>query len=146
MRFIEIGVGPDGRSTVTGIRAAPEAPPTGERPAAVDIMWSTRQWPPEVPVPRRSANEPAKDIGVAGRTSAFLTVQFAPRHRGDPHRTDTLDHFVVVAGSATLHLDDGEIVVGVGDAFVIPGVTHWWEAGEHGCTMMITLLGLPPVT
>ncbi|WP_281689752.1 hypothetical protein [Pseudonocardia thermophila] len=68
---------------------------------------------------------------------------FSPGRRTAMHRTATLDYDVVLSGSMTLILGDGSRTeLAPGDAVVIPGLDHAWEAGPEGCVLSVVMIGM----
>ncbi len=59
------------------------------------------------------------------------------------HTTATVDCGVVLAGEATLELDDGaKVVLRVGDTYVQNGTRHRWSnAGAVPAVLAVTLVG-----
>jgi quercetin dioxygenase-like cupin family protein len=111
-------------------------------------LWSTKEFPPELPVPRRPATEDSTGFKGDERTSGFLVVRFPPNCRTPLHRTDTLDYEVIVAGRIALHADRGSVELEAGDLVVIPGLRHFWATGDQDCTVAVSWLSLgmtPPV-
>jgi quercetin dioxygenase-like cupin family protein len=146
MQFTVTGVLADGRSTVVETRRVLEDSIEWGDYSRSDRVWNTTQQPLELPVPRRRADEAIMELGVAEGATRWTMAEFKPETQGVWHRTDTLDYDVVIQGQVTLLLEAGEVVLGVGDSVMIPGVTHCWRGGPEGATMAVVLMGLPPVT
>jgi hypothetical protein len=136
-----IGLGDDGRSRVVEVR---DLAPGVDGPH--QTLWHTELVPPELPVPRRGADEPVRAAAVSPTGSRWALVRLAPGQLVELHRTDTLDYDFVVFGEVALVLQDGEILLRAGDAVVIPGLLHSWRPGPDGVLMSAVLLGLPPVS
>jgi quercetin dioxygenase-like cupin family protein len=105
-------------------------------------LWSTREFPPDLPVPRRLQSEASTGFKGDERTSGFLVVRFPPNRRTPLHRTDTLDYEVIVAGRIALHADRGSVDLEAGDLVVIPGLRHFWATGDEECTVAVSWLSL----
>jgi quercetin dioxygenase-like cupin family protein len=57
------------------------------------------------------------------------------------HHHDHFDVFTVTAGSATMYIGEEENEVISGDAVVVPPETvHWLTAGDHGASIVVTML------
>jgi quercetin dioxygenase-like cupin family protein len=57
------------------------------------------------------------------------------------HHHDHFDVFTVTAGSATMHIGEEESAVATGDAVVVPPeAVHWLTAGDHGASIVVTML------
>jgi len=57
---------------------------------------------------------------------------------------DTDEMFVVVAGSLTIQLRDGDVVLGPQDVYVVPrGVEHCPRADEEVSALLVELAGTP---
>jgi quercetin dioxygenase-like cupin family protein len=58
-----------------------------------------------------------------------------------PHRHDHEDVFTMLAGSATIRIEDESEQLGPNDSVVVPtGALHLLEAGPEGCTIVVTML------
>ena len=145
MRFIEVGVGSDGKSHIAEVRdlAVPEIPAGGVKG---QLLWSTSTLPPEVTAPRRAADANWMNVGLGEGASRWMIAHFAAGHVAPMHHTSTLDYDIIVAGEITLGTESGEIVLLPGDCVLVPGCMHSWIAGAAGCTMATVLLGLSAVS
>lgn len=57
------------------------------------------------------------------------------------HTTDSVDYGIIISGSITLELDDGQKVeLNPGDVFVQSGTRHAWRVHEP-CRMAVVLIG-----
>lgn len=57
------------------------------------------------------------------------------------HTTDSIDYGVVISGSITLELDDGEsVLLRAGDVYVQNGTRHAWRVHEP-CRLAVVLIG-----
>src|SRR5262249_46847062 len=63
--------------------------------------------------------------GLKGGT-VFGIVKLDPGIGPRYHRTSTIDYGVVLQGTLTLELDDGEVTLNAGDVFVQRGTIHNW--------------------
>ena len=142
MRFVAIGLNPRGISCVVEDRTVPQGDQSG---LLVDPLWQTKESPPELPVGRRTVDEPVQDADVSPTGTAWRVVSLPPAQGFDMHRTDTLDYDVVLSGEITLSLEEGAVTLLPGDMVAIPGVRHSWRAGPEGCVFAVMMVGLPPV-
>ena len=142
MRFVAVGLNPQGLSCIVKDRTVLE----GDRgDLLVDLLWQTKETPPELPVDRRTVDEPAQDADVSPTGTAWRVVGLPPAQGFDMHRTDTLDYDVVLSGEITLSLEEGAATLLPGDMVSVPGVRHSWRAGPEGCVFAVMMVGLPPV-
>ena len=100
----------------------------------------------------RAADHPTFELGGASVTSfaapargasevALYRVDMPPGQGLPAHRHDHLDVFTVVAGGATLAMDDETYELNDGDSVVVPiGVRHALEAGADGASIVVTML------
>lgn len=141
MRFIVVGVGPEGRSRIVEERElAPPSPPAGGLKA--DMLWSTSEVPPELPIAPRGDDKAWLNAGLAAGASRWIIVNFAAGHVAPMHYTSTLDYDIILAGEITLGTEEGDVALQPGDCVMIPGSMHSWTVGPEGCTMATILLGL----
>jgi len=138
MRLVVVGEDERGRSCVARIDPIEPAAP-GEFKHVQ--LWRTACLPPAVEAPRRRPGEPVMVL-TEPSGSAFVHAFYPPHWASEMHRTDTLDYGVILAGAVVLVLDDGEVELGPGDCWVMPGVIHQWRAGASGATISCTVLGL----
>ena len=138
MRFIEVGRNENGRSCVAEVREIKAS--TAEFGPAVDILWTTKEFPPEVPVRRRRPDERAR-AGLSGHTSLWVIATYEPNGALEMHCTDTQEYVTLLLGSVTMHLEDGDFELQAGDTAMLPGLMHGWKAGPDGCT--ISAVSLP---
>lgn len=164
MRRVVAGVGADGRSTVV-VDAAPGL--VFRFPDQTDPHRVRAERVPEVPAtlePGQGAlaelwmtegldlGEAGKDL-TAGRgewrvecpegATRFRRSVFSPGRRTAMHSTMTLDYDIVVRGSLSLLLEDGSrTALEAGDAVVLPGVVHAWEAGPSGAELAVVMIGM----
>jgi quercetin dioxygenase-like cupin family protein len=82
------------------------------------------------------------DVECPPGGSRWRLVEFGAGHDTPMHRTDTVDHDLIVAGEIELELEEGTVTLGPGDTAVIPGLTHAWHTGEQACTMAVLQISL----
>ncbi len=138
MRKIVTGVDSDGRSCV--VEQSDLGGP--EEQVTLAQVFTTHTV---VPGPRPVGKGADLDLGVAPGHTRWLIVHWPPNATAHMHHTDTVDYDVVLSGSITLILDDGDHYLGPGDCAVITGVDHDWKAGPDGCTKSVVLLGSAPL-
>jgi quercetin dioxygenase-like cupin family protein len=109
---------------------------------AVDFLWSTNDYPLEVPVQRRRADEQVR-VGGPERSSLWVIATYEPHEALKLHCTDSVEYITVLAGTITMNLEDGDFGLEVGDTAMMPGLMHGWTAGPDGCTM--SAVSLPTV-
>ena len=100
----------------------------------------------------RSSDNPTFELGgnaitglvspSRGATECILyRIDVPAGGRLPPHRHDHEDVFTLLVGSGMVHIDDERHEVSAGDSVVVPiGALHFVEAGERGCTMLVTML------
>jgi hypothetical protein len=138
MRRIVTGTDSRGRSCVVDDVVLPDA--VGEFDTQRLFLVSLNDLPQ-----RPEGRAELLDLGVPAGVLRWSMTRWAPRTEYPlMHHTDTIDLDLVVAGSITLLLDDGEHLLEAGDAAVIPGVDHAWRAGPEGCTLAHAFIGTPP--
>ena len=101
----------------------------------------------------RAADHPTFELGGNTITSfaapargsdetALYRVDMPPGKGLPAHRHDHFDVFLVMKGTATLHLGDERFELAVGDSVMVPiGVRHVLQAGADGVSIMVTMLG-----
>jgi len=101
----------------------------------------------------RAADHPMFELGgnlitsfaapARGSDEAALYRVDMPPGKGLPaHRHDHFDVFLVMKGTATLHLGDETFELAVGDSVMVPiGVRHVLQAGADGVSILVTMLG-----
>jgi quercetin dioxygenase-like cupin family protein len=77
-----------------------------------------------------------------GSTECILyRVDVPPGGALPPHRHDHEDVFTVAKGSGVAHIDDESFDLSPDDTVAVPtGALHWVDAGEDGCTIVVTML------
>lgn len=74
---------------------------------------------------------------------AFMVADYAPGlGRDDPgmHRTDTVDHFHVIAGEVVLVLETGGVTLRAGDSGICRGVIHGWRNDSDSPVRLVTFV------
>lgn len=142
MRFITVGVGPEGRSRIVEDRELARPPMEAGANLKADMLWSTSQLPPELPVPRHAIDGNWMNTGLAAGASRWLIVNFPAGNVTAMHHSSTLDYDMIIAGETTLGTEEGEVLMRAGDCAMVPGAMHSWTAGPEGCTMACIILGL----
>jgi hypothetical protein len=84
-----------------------------------------------------------KEYGIHCPSGSVLWTVFsqAPGEEFPLHYTATLDFNLVVAGSTTLILEEGEAHLDAGDCVLVNGLPHGWRAGPQGCELSNVLVG-----
>jgi len=113
-----------------------------------------RVHPPEgadMPI-ERAADHPTFELGGNAITSlaapargsdetALFRIDLPAGGSLPAHHHDHFDVFTVTAGSATMYIGEEENEVISGDAVVVPPETvHWLTAGDHGASIVVTML------
>ena len=132
-----------------GADTAPTFPDDGSRPIA------PRYFPPLdgyrfgfFTIPPNDRAEVPGDLDIAaafGELQAKLPgmTDYVEVDEPGMHTTATIDFGVVLAGEATLELDDGAtVVLGVGDTYVQNGTRHRWSnTGAGPAVLAVALIG-----
>ena len=100
---------------------------------------------------RQSVADFPRPHGIAPPTggSRFSILDIAPGHRSAaPHRTDTLDYVIGLAGEVDMLLDDGAVTLRPGDVAIQRGTMHGWHnRGPISARVAVILLdGYPKRT
>jgi mannose-6-phosphate isomerase-like protein (cupin superfamily) len=130
MRKLVAGRGADGRSS-----AVVDEDITG----ADATLWQGREVPPRL-VSFGGAGE-ERDLGVRPGKALWVVHHFRPGEDVPMHHTASIDLDVLLAGSLTLVLDDGEHPLAPGDCVVVDGVDHAWRPGPNGATLAALVIG-----
>lgn len=78
--------------------------------------------------------------------SNFAICEFPPHTDAHMHATDTIDYLVILSGSVTLVLEEGEAQLGPGDFVVDRGVMHGWRNdSDEPCIAAVVNLPAHPV-
>ncbi len=162
MRRVVVGSSRDGRSAVLADGPSPmirrviqgddpdprhiSSEQLADVPVALEVgqfvsveLWSTTTAPPQLGAADRTAAEPV--LPGPGMARWMISVM-GPNMNWPLHRTDTLDHGIVLSGEVHLLLETGEVRLGPGDAVVIDGAVHGWRTGPSGCTKATWIIGL----
>jgi quercetin dioxygenase-like cupin family protein len=141
VRRIITGVDASGRSCV--IEDAPLVPAVD--PDNPGFGFALAAATSSVPPPTRPAGmgDPV-DLGVEPGLVSWLIVDYAAGVDFPMHHTDTVDFDMLLEGSLTLALDDGEYELEPGDVVIVHGVDHGWKAGPDGCRLSVCSIGTPP--
>jgi hypothetical protein len=135
MRLIVTGVDAQGRSTVVD-----ERPFTTDPVSVVSAtVFSTGESPPAL---ERPLTVPARPQACPPGTSLWQVYSMPPNAQFELHRTNTLDYDHVLAGSASLILETGEVGIGPGDCVVVADVVHGFRVGPDGLVLSVMFLGL----
>lgn len=154
-RRIVTGHGPDGRSIIEEDGPAPGIKRVTEREGyAMANIWRTGAAPSDVHAPdsiqEHSGVLPPKggsvirviDFPPEPKDKALLAAQMKATfrklypdadhtkddkvHQG-MHRTETVDYAIVLKGSITAIMDEGETVMSAGDILIQRGTNHAWS-------------------
>lgn len=144
MKFVRLGIGADGRSTVVETQDVAEALIAGpDAGSAVVRLWMTQTQPPQVSVPRRRPDDHWFDTGLAPGAAQWAIFSLDPEsYNGQLHHTASIDFIIVLSGKVTLALENGDVMLEAGDSALIPGVSHKWVAGAEGCVISVFMCGL----
>ena len=87
----------------------------------------------------------ALDVLHSGHAN-FAICEFPPSDGPLMHATDTIDYLVILSGSVTLVLEEGEVLCEPGDCVVDRGVMHGWHnKGRETCVAAVVNLPAHPV-
>jgi mannose-6-phosphate isomerase-like protein (cupin superfamily) len=121
---------------------------TGGGATEVALLWQSREAPADNGGTADMATEGFSFTFATGATKCIL-VDIHPTEDLMPpgmHATDTLDYAVILKGTLSLHLDHGEVEVGVGDVVVDRGVIHGWRnKGPEVARMLVVTVDAKPV-
>jgi hypothetical protein len=142
VKILITGTDDHGRSCVVRETTVPEPKRTRDRWAIHTIGQVPEQGRP----PGRGED---RDLGVGTGQLVWVLSRRLPDPPGQPaqedhHHTDTTDMGLLLQGSVTLVLDDGDHDMVPGDAVVINGVDHHWRAGPEGYTLSWVIVGRQP--
>ncbi|WVQ99054.1 hypothetical protein IAU59_006186 [Kwoniella sp. CBS 9459] len=122
--------------------------------AHISPLYSSTGIPaynPHVVTAQHIADSVAAVPGVVlpGGTNCQVT-ELAPNFKVGMHRTSSIDHNIIVEGSATLIVPDGKggerrTVVRAGEVVVQTGTVHAWEAGPEGARWITVVVAANPV-
>jgi len=112
--------------------------------AASAVIWTTRG-----PVNNDDPADTAlREVGTAEDDgTVFRIMQYAPGVAPRHHRTNSIDHAVVMSGSIDMELDDQTVRLNAGDVLVQRGTMHnWVNNGTEPCVIAFVLIGARPAT
>jgi quercetin dioxygenase-like cupin family protein len=161
-RRVVIGTSADGGSTIVSAGPAPnrynfapgaDVDPHNLTPTASDFtgldalpaatMEVTELWTADAAVAPSAREVVGTDFAVEcgdGRLRCRFT-RMGPHLERPLHRTNTTDVDVILDGEVTIVTEDGELLLSRGDVLVIPGAVHGWRTGDHGCSMLVAMIG-----
>ncbi len=118
-----------------------KSPRPGQQVCAV---WATDAIPADNLDPADGASKATAARLPGG--AVFRVVSYAGGSSGNMHRTDTVDHGVVLSGSIALELDDGvEVQLAAGNVLVQRGTIHrWTNRGKEPCVIAFVLIDALP--
>lgn len=94
------------------------------------------------------ANALTSHVILENGVSSGIT-DFGPGTKIGEHRTDSIDHAVILHGSVTMTYPvNGEtksVELKAGDVFVQRGTTHSWEAGPNGVRFFTVMVHAKPI-
>jgi len=142
-RRIVTGHDGDGRAIVASDEpiAGAIARRPGHRSA---VLWSTETVPADNAATGDAAAAAVGRSHPAG--TVFRIVEYGPGVASDPHRTDSVDYAVVLAGEIDLVLDAETVHLGAGDVLVQRGTRHdWRNSGSEPCLIAFCLVAARPL-
>jgi hypothetical protein len=161
-RRVVIGTRADGWSTIVSTGPAPNrfsfepgvgVDPHNLTPTASDFtsfgvlpaatMEVTELWTADAAAAPSASEVIGADFAVEcgnGRLRCRFT-RMGPYLERPLHRTATTDVDVILDGEVTIVTEDGELLLSRGDVLVIPGAVHGWRTGDHGCSMLVAMIG-----
>jgi quercetin dioxygenase-like cupin family protein len=119
-RRIVTGLNAEGKSSVVI-----DGPIARHGAAPANLVWQSR-----LPADNSGAADAAVPFEIETvhyDGSNFLLIEFPPGTEAHLHVTDTLDYFVMLAGTVTLELEEGAAALAPGDFVVNRGVMHGWR-------------------
>ncbi|HEU0074310.1 MAG TPA: cupin domain-containing protein [Dehalococcoidia bacterium] len=107
-------------------------------------LWSTRGFPANNDGDRDTSGD-VPGMTMPGGT-VFAMVSFAPGCVEFPHRTNSIDYGVIVAGEIDMALEDGQRVhLKAGDVVVQRGSIHTWiNTGSETCILAASIIDAEP--
>jgi len=108
------------------------------------VVWTTESFPVNN---TGDADEGLRKVGTTLKNgTVFRVVEFAPGVAPRNHRTDSIDHAVVVSGEIDMELEDSVVHLNTGDVLVQRGTIHnWVNRGTRPCVMAFILIDAKPV-
>lgn len=112
------------------------------------LLWQSK----EVPADNRSTDDAAREgfsFNFAPGGTKCILVDIVPTEEFMPpgmHATDTLDYVVILQGTISLYVDEGEVEVGPGDVVIDRGILHAWRnKGPGNVRMLVVNVDAAPV-
>jgi len=141
-RRIVTGFDVDGRSVVSidgSLRNASTLRPGHES----FVVWTTESVPADLGDTTDGADR------LVGRNlpdgTVFRITTYEPGVESAPHRTDSVDYAVVIAGEIDMVLDEQTVHLRAGDVVVQRGTCHdWRNDGSEPCVIAFCLVGATP--
>lgn len=111
----------------------------------VHTLWSSDSVPADANV---SEDMALAKTGIIHGGSVIRILDIPPQHKGDLHRTISLDYIYCLKGTATLTLDDGSRVPVKENEFVVQQATmHGWDnETDDWVRLLCVLIAAKPVT
>jgi quercetin dioxygenase-like cupin family protein len=113
-------------------------------------IWSTDSMPvdlsDEAAVAQRDGFVHHYNYVDSGQGSVIRVLRLEPGAERFMHRTETLDYAILLSGTCTMELDDGQLVqVNAGDIVIQRGTMHaWLNTGTEPCVFAFVLLDASP--
>jgi quercetin dioxygenase-like cupin family protein len=109
------------------------------------VLWTTETVPAD-----NTGDGLQADAAIAARSlpegTVFRIVEYAPGVASAPHRTDSVDYAVVLAGEIDLVLQTETVRLRSGDTLIQRGTAHdWVNNGEAPCVIAFCLIGARPL-
>lgn len=145
-RRIVTGLAADGRSTFLfddskGFESSGGA-------TDVALLWQSKEVPADNAGTADTADEGFSFAFAAGATKCIL-VDILPTEGLMPpgmHAANTLDYVVILRGTVSLYVDDGEVEAGPGDVIIDRGIIHAWRnKGPEIVRMLVVNVDAAPV-
>lgn len=90
----------------------------------------------------RSLAQAGSAFSSIGADGVYDTTSADPMR----HKTDTIDYIIVIKGEVHAVLDEGDVLLKTGDAFVQRGTIHSWSVrGKEPCVLGVVLVAANPV-
>jgi hypothetical protein len=151
MKFVEAGTDERARSLVVrshslSLPTALSAAGAGTRPAPpMVLMDAALRGTPSTMDPAQSG--PFVDLAdygwpVRAGAAVWGASTYGPGNEVPMHHSATLDFITILAGGTTLLLDLADVALEQGDCVYLPGVSHGWRTGLHGCLLGSVVVGL----
>ncbi|NMO01700.1 cupin domain-containing protein [Gordonia sp. TBRC 11910] len=119
-----------------GFREDRATRPLQHDPVAGGTIFRWLEFPPETEGESFDAAAIFDALGSDNRPSSEMST----RHFS-MHRTDSVDYLVILSGTMTMVMDDGEAQLGPGTCIVQQGTNHAWvNKGTEPCVMAAILV------